>query len=130
MAPSTEATTTFTSFPPAVTKRLGQETPMSAAEDRDTSNKRDRERMTVNLPVLVSVSGESGTLEEASISRDISSQGIYCFLRKPLPPGLQVEVRLAGSFENPARKLPGDRIPAEVVRNDYRKGFGLQGVAL
>lgn len=84
----------------------------------------------MNLPLQIRLSREGGKDEESSITRDISSQGVYCFLRKPLPSGSLVELTLAGRFRNTGRRLPSEDLPARVVRTDSQRGFGMHGVAL
>ncbi len=86
--------------------------------------------MSVHLPLKIVVSAEGGGSETASITRDVSSHGVYCFLPTQLPLGLHVEVTLAERFQSMRRRLPEKGVLARVVRSDHREGCSMSGVAL
>jgi hypothetical protein len=93
-------------------------------------NKRRSERLLANIPVQLLQIGGKVNQQESSVSRDVSDNGLYCYLREPLPCGTIVHVLFAGRFVSMVRYLSQSSTPGRVVRVEQNDGIGRIGTAI
>jgi len=89
--------------------------------------KRVAKRLGVGVPIVIEWRAEGGAIRRTrGVTRDISQQGLYCFLETPVPSGLPVEFDVVFPTELTAAQPLALHCQGKALRSDVQdRRFGL-----